>query len=491
MGWYARFLAGTVPSYYLRRSRALTHVNVYDAEKASRTHQRKTETRGPNASTRNAHKVLRDVVREMEQNNDLISGALDVLVANVVGPGLEPEPMVRNKDGSLNDEVNEQIGEAYRIWSKRPEVTWEYDEGTAQRLTARTWLRDGECLIQHILGPMNTLQHGSNSVPYSYELIEPDLLVVDRLNRTDRVVEGVELNAWRRPVAYHLYKEHQNDILTGSMPSRDSKRVPAEFISHLKLTNRINQVRGITKFHNVIKRINDVNEIDETERVAARVAAAFAAVIVKGDPQLYDSSLQDDNNDRLMELQPGMIFDDLEQGEKVESIGSNRPNNELIPFRASQLRAGAGGIGISYSSWSKDYNGTYSSQRQELVEQHRLYTPPWAYFVCKSERPKYQNVVNAMRLTGALRIPSSVRQDTLFDALWTQPAVAWIDPLKEAKGWQVWHEMGAESLSGVIRARGKNPRDIRKQRKLEDEENEGKVVEDPGEGRVHRGASIR
>ena len=481
MAFYSKFLAGTFPSYAMKRLRAIQVTNAYDAAKPGRTFKGKRETRGPNASTATAHRPLRETVREMEQNNDLITGALDVVVANIVGGGQAPEPMVMNSDGTPNVEVNDLIAKLWSDWSTAPEVTGELDEASAQRLTCRTLFRDGEVLARHHKGPRQNLTHGSK-IPYSYELAEADMLVTDgtQIKSGNRIVEGVELSAWRRPIAYHFYKEHPNDAVElNNRANTGTVRVIADRVTHLKLVTRIGQVRGITKFSSVIKRLNDVGEIDETERVAARVAAAFAAVIVKGDPQLYEESGTDSGH-RELSLNPGMIFDDLNAGEDVRSIGSNRPNNELIPFRASQLRAGAGGIGISYSSWSKDYNGSYSSQRQELVEQHRLYTPLWAYFVQRFEVIKYKNFIDAARLSGLLQFPANIDIDSIYDAIYTQPVIPWIQPNQEATGWNTLYEMGAESLAGIIRMRGKNPRDIEKQRALENEANSTtKVV--PGE----------
>ena len=47
----------------------------------------------------------------------------------------------------------------------------------------------------------------------------------------------------------------------------------------------------------------------------------------------------DDAGNRLMKMQPSMIFDNLLPGEEVGMIDSNRPNSMLEQFRNSQLRA--------------------------------------------------------------------------------------------------------------------------------------------------------
>ena len=58
-------------------------------------------------------------------------------------------------------------------------------------------------------------------------------------------------------------------------PARDGDR--GNSMGFLTLVKRINQARGVSIFHNVIRRLDDIQEIEESERVAARVAAAIAA----------------------------------------------------------------------------------------------------------------------------------------------------------------------------------------------------------------------
>ena len=50
--------------------------------------------------------------------------------------------------------------------------------GLGQRLTAYTWLRDGEAFAQQLAGPAPYLNHGSR-VPFSLELLEPDFVPLD------------------------------------------------------------------------------------------------------------------------------------------------------------------------------------------------------------------------------------------------------------------------------------------------------------------------
>lgn len=473
MGFLDRLIAGTFPEYQMRRLRALQVTNAYEAAKQTRTHRALRESRGPNTPVREAAKPLRDQVRYLEQNTDIVNGALDVLVANTVGLGIRPEPMVRTKSGALHEDMNKQLMRLHKEWATHPEVTGTLDEYSAQRLAARSLYRDGEVFLQHIVGDVPTLKHNTR-VPYSYELIESDLVPIDPYTgrNSSNDLQGVLLNSWGRPVAYNVYLEIPSDELRGqhlgNLVNPATKVVPAEQMTHLKIQRRIRQVRGVTIFAAVLKRLADIDEIDETERVAARIAAAMAAYIKKGEPMVYQSP-KEGREKRELQFEPGMVFDDLEPGEDVGTIVSNRPNNALIPFRAEQLRSAAAGIGTSYSSLSKNYNGTYSAQRQELVEQRVIYGTMWSYFVERCERPKWARFVEAARLRNLLGDMSDVDMDTLLECSFSRPEIPWIQPKQEMDAHTAAYDLGVTTRSDIIRARGQDPRDVAAQRQLEEQ----------------------
>jgi capsid protein len=66
------------------------------------------------------------------------------------------------------------------------------------------------------------------------------------------------------------------------------------------------------------------------------------------------------------------------------------------------MRAVAAGTRGSYSSIARDYNGTYSSQRQELVESFEGYNVLQQWFVGQHSRPVYRAWL-AMALLTALK----------------------------------------------------------------------------------------
>lgn len=444
----------------VKRAHARTVLAYYEAAKPDRLRKGRRATGSANDEVLRAGSALHQIARHLEQNYDLARGVLNTLVANVVGAnGIGVEPQPRNMDGSINDALARELLELRKDWIKRPEVTGQHDWPSTERMLCRSWTRDGEVLSQLIAGTVPGLDHGTR-VPFSLELLERDFLPMP-MNTTApaRIVQGVELNAWGAPVAFHLYKS--DPLEGGSLVGAQTKRLSADRVLHLKTVDRIRQVRGVSVFASVLNRFDDLKDYEESERIAAKIAASMAAYIKKGAPQDY--APQDAETPRRMKFQPGMIFDDLRLGEEIGTIDTNRPNPNLETYRGGQLKAVAAGTGPTYSSIARTYNGTYSSQRQELVEGYAAYAVLSAEFISRVSRPVYERFVATAVASGALKVPPGIKSGTLADATYMPPAMPWIDPKKEAEAWGMLEDRAYASGPEIIRRRGGNPMDVLEQ----------------------------
>ncbi len=466
-----RVIAIFSPASAVRRAQARRALAYYEAAKHTTRQKQRRESGSGDTAVLRAGAALREQARHLEQNHDLARGALHVLVANIVGPfGIAIEPQPRTPSGDIHEDFAAQIRELWRDWAQTPEVAWSHDWASLQRILCRSWLRDGEVLTQLIQGPKPSLNHGTE-VPFSLEAIESDQLPFD-LNRSDSpiITAGVERNGWGRPVGYHLYRSHPGDWQRLPNPL-DLRRISAENILHIKMIDRIRQARGVSVFASVILRLDDIKDYEESERIAAKVAASMSAFIRKGAPDFY--SAETDGEPRDLKFRPGMIFDDLLPGEEIGTINSTRPNAQLEPFRNGQLRAIAAGVGTSYSSLSRDYNGTYSAQRQELVESWGNYACLSAEFSHQFVQPVYQAFIDTAKAARLLRVPRDVTERSIDDAMYLGPQMPWIDPEKEANAWEVLERNGHASGPEIIRRRGQNPTDLLDQearwRRLADE----------------------
>ncbi len=471
-----RMIARVSPRWAFRRHNfncALHAQRKYEAAEESRLRQIRKSRGSADATLLRSSEILRYRARDLDENYDIASGILDVLESKIVGSEILAHPMVMMEGGlELAVDLNRFLAELYREWAVRPETTRQHSLGKSQRLAARSWMRDGECFIHHLDGDVPELVH-STAVPYTIELLEADMCP---MSLTSRTVDGMLLrygiltDQWGKPEEYLLRLQHPGDSLFGLFTAgmslgvgvslRDVKRVPARNISHVKHVKRMHQTRGVSALATVFNRLGDLKDYEESEQTAARIGSYVALAITKSpdaQPEAPGSS-----SPREMDWMPGMIFDGLVEGEKVESIKNERPSNQILPFRQQALMAVSSGSRAGYSSISKDFNGTYSAQRQELVESELHYAVMTEELVSMKIRPTYRRFVN-MAFVSQL-IPRELLQgidvSTLFKAAFRGPSVAYIDPVKEINHELIGVQAGFFSKQSVQLKRGSNPSDV-------------------------------
>lgn len=407
---------------------------------------------------------LRQSARYAEENDGYAVAVLDDLVDKTVGAGRTPQPVTRRRDGQLASDLNEQLAAEWERFWRNPDTTGELPGSEAERLIARSLYRDGECFVGHVFGaPRTELPHSRG---YLIEPLEGDFVPYDLLATTPAatVVHGVELNRWRRPVAYHVHTGHPGSYQLAGY-AWDTRRVPAELMTHVKFRRRLHQVRGVSVLHAALTTLHDVREGLESERVAMQIAASMTAYIRRSGEYQNLSQLADDIGDssigaRGFELAPGMVWENLLPGEEVGTIGTDRPNQNLPIFVQSLMRIVSGATGTSCSSISGDYNGTYSAQRQEMVESAVAYRRLFAYLYGALYRPIWHRFVDAAVLAGTVRVPAGVERSTLYHFELSPPALPWIDPLKEMKAYREALEGKLMSWRQAVAELGRDPRQV-------------------------------
>ncbi len=448
------------PKYCLKREIAKLQLQnisrAYEGGKVNDFHKVVGSSSSPNGDMQNAGESLRNRARYFDENHDIVTGIFDTLVNNIVGNADPIRPLVRNKDGSFNTEYNLKLKHYWRQWSVNPTICGQYTLMQALKMACRAWLRDGEYLTRIVKGPQSLNQ----IVPLSLELIEADYLPyelsIQKVGK-NRVIQGVELNDRNMVLAFYLLKNAPDDFYDfKALSTTDTTRIPSEEIIHLKYVRRTHQVRGLTILHSVMLRLDDLKDYEESERIAARVAAAMTGFIQKaGETQ---GTVQPDGS-RTFEMSPGMIFDNLLPGETINTIASNRPNTGLMDFRSAMLKAIAAGTNTNYSTISKNYDGTYSSQRQELLETKPAYEALRQNFVDSYLAPIWREFVSMLVTTG--KVPTSGIDLATIGEMETRGIdIGWIDPKKQADATAISIKAGITSRQQVIRDSNGDPETV-------------------------------
>ncbi len=398
---------------------------------------------------------MRDYARHLEENHDLFVAVIDDLVNNTIGTGAAVQPMVRTTGGKLAEDFNDRLSELWVDWGQEPETTGELAFPSLERQVARSVFRDGEVFVQKVID--GRYPHKTD-LRLILEVLEADFCPFDFQDATRNILHGVENNSWNRAIAFWLWKNHPGDpLFMATMPrAEDLKRVPAQDMLHIKFSRRLRQRRGVPIIHAVVNRLRDIKDYEESERIAAKVAADLTGFIKRTAE--YNGPVEvNQAGNRELHMSAGAIFN-LMPGEDVGTIKSDRPNANLEKFRSAMLRAVAGGTGTRASSISRDYNGTYSAQRQELVEGAIAYRANFAYLVSRFHRPVYQRFIAQAMLSRQLgRIPRGLDMTTIARVDFRAPALPWIDPSSEAKAYETLVTAGLESRAEIMRLRGRDP----------------------------------
>lgn len=461
-------LAATREHYRLKYA---SSKRAYEAIETTRLRRERNDARSADQVNGVAVDRLRYQARFLDENHDLARSILNTLVSNVVGTGLLSFPMVRDRKGDLLEDVNVQLSKLWKDWAKRPEVTQEHNWQKCQQLAVRSWFRDGEIFTQLLKGTVPELEHGSE-VSFSIEQMEADFCPLHFNKSADGVRQGIQKSIWGQPKNYFFFKDYPTEGagdslflgVTGSssfgVTSDALNEMPAANVLHLKHTDRVRQTRGVSLFASFFARLDDLKEYEESERVAARIGAAFAFAITKSldGPGVLPS---DADAFREMDLAPGIIADTLQPGEKVESLKNERPDNKITEFRKNQLKAVAGGANAGYSEVARDFEGSYSSQRQELVSMARVYKAIRGEFINVYVQPIWHDFV-AMAFAQGLVDLTGADPVTMFDAQHLGLGTPYIEPQRETEAAIKRNQAGFTSRTQEILERGDDPREVQR-----------------------------
>ncbi|MEL6301102.1 MAG: phage portal protein [Pseudomonadota bacterium] len=484
-----RMIESLAPVWGARRQAArvqLTAVRQYEAAKQGRERRNDQSFGSADRVLHQGFEIIRNRARYADENHDLASGVLDVLVDHTVGTAITTHPMARLRDGSMAADFNKWMTEHFEIWSERCDVSQQLTYGDAQRLLARSKFRDGEAFVREYIGSADI--DYPTKVPYAIQLLESDMVPntqMVELENGDRVRHGVVVDAYGKPKQYLVFNEHPGDMLStmglnvvGNLESLirsiDGQLIDADMIMHPRCVKRIGQTRGLSVLHNVLNRLEDLKDYEDAERLAAKLGAYMALQITKSSDLTQENSSKNSIEPRTLRFMPGVVWDNLSPGEKVEVLENKRPSNNIPWFRDTMMAGVASGVGAGKSSVSKNYNGTYSAQRQELKEQEIHYAVATDRMVGEVIRRVYRRFVQVAIMSRAIprRYYRNVDQSTLLQAAFRGRSVAYIDPVKEIEHEIRAVQAGFRSKRSVIMQHGGDPEQVEAEIKAEREREE-------------------
>lgn len=402
---------------------------------------------------------MRARTRDLARNNEYAKRYLELMKTNVVGDrGFSLQVKAVDTVGRLDQTGNQGIENAFKMWGRlgNPTVDGKMTWIDAQKLAMECLARDGEVIIIKHRGPRF-------KDSFALEFLEPDQLdeeKSERLPNGNEIRMGVELDRFKKPVAYHFLTYHPGDYdFTSQTRSTKHVRIPADRVIHIFKPLRAGQTRGEPWMAPALSAMKQLDGFREAAIVNARIGASKMGFFTSpsGDGFVADDM---DGNVPIMDADPGTLHQ-LPQGVDFKSWDPAFPSNEFEDFHTAVLRGIASGLGVSYTSLSNDLEGTsYSSIRQGALEERDFYKNLQTFFVDHFVRPVYEGWLESAMEVEAFGIP--VRQFDRFAAAseFRGRAWSWVDPLKEMNAAVVGLQNGVLSLNDVASQYGKDTEEL-------------------------------
>ncbi|ODA29886.1 phage portal protein [Veronia pacifica] len=397
--------------------------------------------------------------RHFDENNPLVTAIFDELCVNVVGPnGIMIEPQPLDKKGEVHAAFAQAISKWLEQFSLHQNIDGELTRAETEYLACRTWLRDGEVFGRFYMGNHPEIAYPT-ATPFAVQPFEPDFIPRNIEEEERNLLEGIQRNRFGQAVKYLIQKDRHGFVFS---------EVDAQFMAHLKFTKRFHQNRGVSMLHAVLDLIADMEDYDQSERISAQIASRFS-YFIKRDPNIPDGdSFRGAGDEVDTTLGYGNSFE-LAPGEDAGVVESNRREAMSNPFREGQLRLASAGSMVNSSSVTRLYDGSYSAQRQELIDSFGRYRVLQRKFVTGWTRPQYRLALQMALLSGELKPPRDVDKGSVLNAIYQAPVMPWIDPAKEMTGVQLGARLGLHSLSHSQRERNINPLSTRREIQAERE----------------------
>jgi lambda family phage portal protein len=441
-----------------------------------------SSTTSANAELHSSLRALRDRSRQLVRDSAYAKRAKKIVVDNVIGTGIGMQAEVRGTRGELRTAVNDAIESAWWDWcrAERCHTGGQLHFSDLERQAMGQVFEAGEVILRLHFSPF-----GDSRVPLSLELIEPERLADDMaepgpIANGAKVVQGVEVDDFYRPVAYWLKKLHPGEVRFSMHQVDRVERVPAEHIIHLRLIDRWPQVRGEPWMHAVITKLADINAYTEAEIVAARAGAMYFGTITTDEETASLGEEQADGTYQLP-LEPGMV-EKLKAGEKLDFVSPNRPNAALDPVLRYMLREMAAGVGTSYESLSRDYSqSNYSSSRLALLEDRDNWRALQGWFI-RCFRDQIHRVwlrqATYARAIDGVPVMEYANAAEKFEAVSFKPrGWSWVDPTKEVEAYKEAVKAGFTTRADVIAQTGGGVDieevDAQRERELESQKERG------------------
>lgn len=448
--------------------------------------------------------------RDLVRNDGWASGAIGRILDSTIGSsyrriarpdwrllsafyGPKFDKVWAREYGQRSEAIWRRYSESHGRWN---DVARQLTVAQQFRLALRHKLIDGESLMIRLWLP-DRLGEQAAHYATSHQVIDPDLLSNPFQAPDSRYLRnGVELDDYGVPVAYHVRRAHQNDWYN-SVESQQWERIVREDedgfrrVLHDFDRDRAGQNRGLSIFAPIVSRLKMLARYYGVSLQAATVASVFGTYVTSPyDQQMIERALNDgDEDDAGEELSfyAGMREDFhqrnglqlnnarvplLAPGEDIKTVSSAAPHGEFTPFAHEMLRGLSACLGMSAEQVHNDYSETnFSSARAGINEAEKTYRRRVGDFNDNTATPVYAGVMHEAHDRGDFADvlprgapPFMAEPEAYCAGRWLGAARGWLDPVAERQGKLLGLAGGFDTLQDISAEQGQDYEELLDQR---------------------------
>lgn len=440
---------------------------------------------------------------DMSRNDGYVAGAAQIHKDSIVGShfklNAQPDIKFLKTDKGWAEEFQQEAESKFTLYAESPD-RWLDASGhntltSMIRLVVGTYLATGEGL-----GTAEWLRDQGRPYNTAIQLIDVNRLSTpNNLLSDPRVRNGIEVNKYGKPVAYHMHVAQLGEVW-GMRDAQKWKRVAArkpwgrKQVIHVFEQMRVSQSRGVGDMVSSLKQMKMTKKFQDITLQQAVVGATYAASITSELPPteafqalgLQDEGFAGYASQYLEAIATytgssknthidGVKIPHLYPGTKLNLDSPGVPAGMGGEFEQSMLRYIASSLGLSYEQFSRDYTNTnYSSARASMGETWKFMQSRKKIVADSFATDVYSLWLEEAWNKGDLPKPSGVNfydgqtKDALCKCSWIGASRGQIDELKETQAAILRIKSGLSTYEKEIGKLGEDYRDVFDQRAREE-----------------------
>lgn len=336
---------------------------------------------------------LRELSRELERDNLIVSAAFDRIEDLVVGDGVKLQIQAGD---DKTEKIIEELWEEW--WESSADHTRRALGFKLDRLLLRTYLRDGDLALYK-------RESDGELLPIEGDRIESPTTLGKEW------ISGIRCTKSGRMTAINVKNEDD----------RSNVHISAKRLLFWARRERFSQTRGLPILSCAIPHFDDVDSFVEACIIGARTSIAHVIAITK-EPTLEGGGKVNPYRD----LESGGLLE-LNPGEKAQVLGSTQQMAEFSPFMTKMMRIAGLKLALSLEILSMDFSeANFSSARASIQVVKRAMN--------NHHKDMLQNIFKPLLAwkIGHWTNDGVVPSDLRYKATSLPPKEIQVDPLKEA-----------------------------------------------------------